>query len=93
LGPSQLSVQLITEDVSSIIRRPERESDNTPPSSVNVSKTWRCTSIFSYIFKAQMVRRGSNAILIVRLREKVAAFEEHEDARHITNLLLLLLLL
>jgi hypothetical protein len=44
LGPIQLLIQWISEVLSAIINRPEREADHLPPSTAEVKKVWSYTS-------------------------------------------------
>jgi len=44
VGPTQSPIQGVTEAFSPGVKRPEREADNSLPSSVGFKNTWRYTS-------------------------------------------------
>jgi len=52
LGPTHPPIQWVSGNLSLEVKRPERESDHPPPSSVEVKNAWNCTSIPPYVFMA-----------------------------------------
>jgi hypothetical protein len=44
LGPKQPPIQRVTEGLSLAVKRPERETDNLPPSSAEDKNVWSFTS-------------------------------------------------
>jgi hypothetical protein len=51
-GPTQPPVQWVPRALSPGLKRPEREADNSPPSSAEVKNAWRCTSAHPHVFMA-----------------------------------------
>jgi hypothetical protein len=45
LGPTQPPIKYVTEAPSMDVKRPGREADHFPPSSVEVQNAWRYTSV------------------------------------------------
>jgi hypothetical protein len=52
LGPTQLPIQWVPEDLSLGIKRPGREADHSPPSNAEVKNAWIYTSAPQYVFVA-----------------------------------------
>jgi len=44
MGPTQLSIQWVLGALSPGVKRPARETDDSPPSSVKVKDSWRYIS-------------------------------------------------
>jgi hypothetical protein len=51
LGPTQLPNQWVRRAMSPEVKRPGRDADPSPPSSVEVNE-WRCTATALYVFRA-----------------------------------------
>jgi hypothetical protein len=45
LGPTQFPIQWVPGALYQMLKRPGREDDQSPPSSVEVKNEWNCTSI------------------------------------------------
>jgi hypothetical protein len=52
LGPTQPPIQRVRGALSLGVKRPERESDHSPPSNAEVRNAWSYTSIPQYVFMA-----------------------------------------
>jgi hypothetical protein len=52
LGPIHLPIQWVPGALSLVVKRPERKADHSPPTSVEVKKTWIYTSTPPYVFMA-----------------------------------------
>jgi hypothetical protein len=50
MGPTQRPIQSVSTAFSPEVKRPGREADHSPPSSVGVKNEWSCTAAALYIF-------------------------------------------
>jgi hypothetical protein len=55
LGPTQPSIQWTPEAFSPGVKRPGREANHSPPTSIEVKKTWIYTSTPPYAFMALII--------------------------------------
>jgi hypothetical protein len=53
LGPTQPPIQCVPEAFFPWVKRQGREADHSPLTSVDIKKTWICTSTPPYVFMAQ----------------------------------------
>jgi len=52
LGPTQPPIQWVLGALSPVVKRPTREADHSPASSVEVKNAWSCISTLQYVFMA-----------------------------------------
>jgi hypothetical protein len=69
MGPTQPPTQWETGTLSRGVKRPGREANHSPVSSVKVKNGWSCTSTPQYVFMAwYLVKHGDNFTLPVHLQ-------------------------
>jgi hypothetical protein len=62
LGPTQPPIQWLSGALTSEVKRPGREADQSPPSSADVKNTWSCASTTSYIFMAWYLAKNRETL-------------------------------
>jgi hypothetical protein len=64
LWPNQLLMQWVTGAISLGVKRPGREADYSPPSSVEAKNAWSYTSTTQYVFMAWcLIKYKEGAVL------------------------------
>jgi hypothetical protein len=84
-GPTQPHIQWVPGALSPGVKRPEREADNSPPSSAEVKKTWIYTSTPTYAFMAWCLisqAQGQLYLSYLKVRAtKVTLMSQHRAMR------------
>jgi hypothetical protein len=69
--PTHPPIQWAPGTLSSVIKRPGREADHSPPSSAEIKHAWRYTSSPEYVFMACcLVKHRDNLALLFTLRPR-----------------------
>jgi hypothetical protein len=64
LGPTQPLIQWVLGELSLAIKRPGREFDHSPPSSVEVKYAWRYTSTPQYAFMGDVQFKKAQGVSV-----------------------------
>jgi hypothetical protein len=67
LGPTQPPIQWVLGGLSLGIKRPERESDHSPPSSAEVNNAWSYTSTLPISLRCLVVSYSTGTTLPLHL--------------------------